>query len=181
LSWSSFTSPAAPETNTPSAGDIAAAQAAAETGMPAMFSTLMQDPLEDVIGHAGQTPSFFQLYIPKDRDLAASLVHRARSGRIPRYHSHIGLLDTRLAPPRPLHRKLPQLWGHVLKNYTTDPVFQRLAGSDDPQAIVLTWIQTFGNRLSWADLGWVHSLTDLPIILITALHAAGHGPSVKGM
>jgi lactate 2-monooxygenase len=52
----------------------------------------------------------------------------------------------------------------VLKNYTTDPVFQRLAGSDDPQAIVLTWIQAFGNPLSWADLGWVHSLTDLPII-----------------
>jgi lactate 2-monooxygenase len=179
LSWSSFTSPAAPETNTPSAGDIAAAQAAAETGMPAMFSTLMQDPLEDVIGHAGQTPSFFQLYIPKDRDLAASLVHRARSGRIPRYHSHIGLLDTRLAPPRPLHRKLPQLWGHVLKNYTTDPVFQRLAGSDDPQAIVLTWIQTFGNPLSWADLGWVHSLTDLPIILKDHGAACGRTWSIR--
>jgi lactate 2-monooxygenase len=59
----------------------------------------------------------------------------------------------------------------VLKNYTTDPVFRRLAGSDDdPQADVRTWVQTFGNPLAWADLDWLRSLTDLPIVLKGICH-----------
>jgi lactate 2-monooxygenase len=146
-------------------GDIALAQAAAETGVPAMFSTLMQDPLEAVIPHAGQTPSFFQLYTPKDRDLAASLVQRAEKAGC---RGITVTLDTWIPGWRPRDLStgnFPQLRGHVLKNYTTDPVFQRIVGSDDPQAIVLTWVQTFGNSLSWADLNWLRSLTDLPIIL----------------
>jgi lactate 2-monooxygenase len=63
-----------------------------------MFCTLMQDPLEDVIGHAGQTPSFFQLYIPKDRDLAASLVHRPEAAG---YRAITVTLDTWIPGWRP--------------------------------------------------------------------------------
>ncbi|MFE3618201.1 alpha-hydroxy-acid oxidizing protein, partial [Streptomyces anulatus] len=59
----------------------------------------------------------------------------------------------------------PQLRGHVLKNYTSDPVFQKMVGSDDPKLIVLHWIATFGNSLTWDDLGWLRSITDLPLIL----------------
>jgi lactate 2-monooxygenase len=147
-------------------GDIAVAQAAAETGVPAMFSTLMQDPVEDVVPHAGSTPSFFQLYTPKDRDLAASLVGRAeRAG----CRGIVVTLDTWLPGWRPRDLatgNFPQLRGHVLKNYTTDPVFRRLVGSDgDPRADVRTWAQVFGAPLSWADLDWLRSLTDLPLIL----------------
>ncbi|MGA5507038.1 alpha-hydroxy-acid oxidizing protein [Streptomyces umbrinus] len=152
-------------------GDIAVAQAAARTGVTAMFSTLMQDPLEEVIGHAGSTASFFQLYTPKDRDLAASLVERAeRAG----YRGITVTLDTWIPGWRPrdlASGNFPQLRGHVLKNYTTDPVFRRLAGSDDdPQADVRTWVQTFGNPLTWADLDWLRSLTGLPIVLKGICH-----------
>lgn len=148
-------------------GDIAVAQAAAETGVPAMFSTLMQDPLEEVIGHAGSTPSLFQLYTPKDRELAANLVQRAeRAG----YCGIAVTLDTWVPGWRPRDLttgNFPQLRGHVLKNYTSDPAFQRLSGGggDDPRADVYAWAQTFGNPLSWDDLDWLRSLTDLPIVL----------------
>jgi lactate 2-monooxygenase len=152
-------------------GDIAVAQAAAATGVPAMFSTLMEDPLEDVIPHAGETPSFFQLYTPKDRDLAASLIERAaRAG----YRGITVTLDTWLPGWRPrdlASGNFPQLRGHVLKNYTSDPVFRRLVGAgEDPQAIVRTWAQIFGNPLTWADLAWLRSLTDLPLILKGIAH-----------
>ncbi|WP_433732537.1 alpha-hydroxy-acid oxidizing protein [Nocardia sp. CA-129566] len=146
-------------------GDIAVAQAAAKTGVPAVFSTLMEDPLEEVIGHAGSTPSFFQLYTPKDRDLAASLVSRAEQAG---YRGITVTLDTWVPGWRPRDLSsgnFPQLRGHVLKNYTTDPVFQKMVGSNDPQSIVLHWVQTFGNPLTWDDLVWLRSLTELPIIL----------------
>src|SRR5580698_7051776 len=47
-------------------GDMAAARASAATGVPFMASTFSQAPLEQVIKHAGNTPSFFQLYLPND-------------------------------------------------------------------------------------------------------------------
>jgi isopentenyl diphosphate isomerase/L-lactate dehydrogenase-like FMN-dependent dehydrogenase len=151
-------------------GDIAVAKAAAKTGVPAVFSTLMEDPLEEVVTHAGATPSFFQLYTPKNRDLAASLVSRAEAAG---YRGITVTLDTWIPGWRPRDLatgNFPQLRGHVLKNYTSDPVFKKLVGSDDPQAIVLNWVQTFGNPLSWTDLEWLRSLTDLPIVLKGIAH-----------
>ncbi len=58
-------------------GDLATARAAARTGVPMIASTMSADPMEEVAAEFGDTPGFFQLYTPKDRDLAASLVHRA--------------------------------------------------------------------------------------------------------
>src|SRR6185503_1605881 len=50
-------------------GDLATARAAARTGVPMAVSTLTADPLEDVAAEFGDTPGFFQLYTPTDRDL----------------------------------------------------------------------------------------------------------------
>jgi lactate 2-monooxygenase len=154
-------------------GDIAVAEASAQTGVPAMYSTLMEDPLEDVRPHAGDTPSFFQLYTPKNRELAESLVHRAEAAG---YAGITVTLDTWVPGWRPrdlASGNFPQLRGHVLKNYTSDPVFQRMVGSDDPKLIVLHWIATFGNSLTWDDLGWLRSITDLPLILKGISHPEG--------
>jgi len=35
--------------------------------------------MEDIAAEFGDTPGFFQLYTPTDRELAASLVHRAEA------------------------------------------------------------------------------------------------------
>ncbi len=51
-------------------GDIAAAEASAMTGVPFCASTLSNSPLEEVAKAAGETPVFFQLYTPKNADLA---------------------------------------------------------------------------------------------------------------
>ncbi|MEV0464681.1 lactate 2-monooxygenase [Nocardia tengchongensis] len=149
-------------------GDLATAKAAARTGVPMVASTLTVDPMEDVAAEFGDTPGFFQLYTPTDRDLAASLVERAeRAG----FKGIVVTLDTWVTGWRPRDLStgnFPQLRGHCLANYFTDPVFRAsLAKSpeEDPQTAILRWIQVFGNPLTWADLPWLRSLTKLPLIV----------------
>ena len=76
---------------------LAAARAAAATGVPMVASTLMADPLEAVAPESGNTPGFFQLYTPADRDLAASLVRRAEKAGVQRHRRHPRHLDHRVA------------------------------------------------------------------------------------
>ena len=58
------------------------------TGVPMIASTLMQDPMEDVAAALGDTPGFFQLYTPNDRDLAESFVHRAEAAGLRGHRRH---------------------------------------------------------------------------------------------
>lgn len=154
-------------------GDLASARAAKATGVPMMVSTLTADPLEDVAAEFGDTPGFFQLYTPKNRELAASLVNRAEAAG---YKAIVVTLDTWVPGWRPRDlatSNFPQLRGHCLANYFSDPAFR--AGlaqppEENPQAAILSWIQTFGNPLTWDDLPWLRSLTDLPLIVKGICH-----------
>ncbi|MDX1874836.1 alpha-hydroxy-acid oxidizing protein [Mycolicibacterium sp. 120266] len=154
-------------------GDIAAARAAARTGVPMMVSTLTTDPLEAVAAEFGHTPGFFQLYTPKNRDLAASFVARAEAAG---YRGIIVTLDTWVPGWRPRDlstSNFPQLRGHCLANYTSDPVFR--AGlaqppEENPQAATLSWVQTFGQCVTWDDLAWLRTLTKLPLLVKGICH-----------
>ncbi|MER7669888.1 alpha-hydroxy-acid oxidizing protein [Kitasatospora sp. NPDC096128] len=154
-------------------GDLATARAAARTGVPMIASTLTVDPLEQVAAEFGDTPGFFQLYTPTDRALAESLVHRAEAAG---YRGIVVTLDTWVTGWRPRDlagANFPQLRGRCLANYTSDPVFRaRLAKApeEDPGAAVLEWVRVFGNPLTWNDLPWLRSLTDLPILLKGICH-----------
>ena len=111
-------------------GDLATADAAERTGVPMIASTLSADPMEDVAARFGDTPGFFQLYTPTDRDLAASLVSRAEAAG---FRGIVVTLDTWVTGWRPRDlaaSNFPQLRGHCLANYTSDPVFQSLLGQD---------------------------------------------------
>ncbi|WP_378730936.1 lactate 2-monooxygenase [Nocardia brasiliensis] len=154
-------------------GDLATAEAAARTGVPMMASTLTVDPLEDVATRFGDTPGMFQLYTPKDRDLAQSLVSRAEAAG---YKAIAVTLDTWVPGWRPRDlstSNFPQLRGHCLANYFSDPVFRGMlakAPEEDLQTAVLTFTAQFGNLLTWDDLPWLRSLTDLPLILKGICH-----------
>ncbi|CAL9324569.1 alpha-hydroxy-acid oxidizing protein [Streptomyces sp. SudanB182_2057] len=154
-------------------GDLAAARAAARTGVPMVASTLTVDPMEEVAPEFGDTPGFFQLYTPTDREVAESLVRRAEAAG---FRGIVVTLDTWIPGWRPrdlADANFPQLRGHCLANYFSDPVFRsRLAKSpeDDPAAAVMHWAQLFGNPLTWNDLPWLRSMTDLPLILKGICH-----------
>jgi lactate 2-monooxygenase len=149
-------------------GDLATARAAAKSGVPMVASTLSVDPMEQVAAEFGGTPGFFQLYTPTDRALAESLVHRAEAAG---FKAIVVTLDTWITGWRPRDlaaSNFPQLRGHALANYTSDPVFRaRLAKApeEDMRAAVFEWAQIFGNPLTWDDLPWLRSITRLPLIL----------------
>jgi lactate 2-monooxygenase len=109
-------------------GDLAAAQASVLTKIPLMVSTLANDPLEKVAETLGGAPAFFQLYTPKDKALAENLVRRVEAAG---YKAIVVTFDTWVTGwrPRDLNTaNFPQLRGHVLANYTSDPVFRAMLG-----------------------------------------------------
>jgi lactate 2-monooxygenase len=154
-------------------GDLAVARAAAKTGVPMVASTLTVDPFEAVTPLFGDTPGFFQLYTPADRDVAESFVHRAEAAG---FKGIVVTLDTWVAGWRPRDLTLssfPQLRGHCLANYFSDPVFRsRLAKppEEDSASAVRHWSEIFGTTLTWADLPWLRSLTKLPVLLKGICH-----------
>ena len=154
-------------------GDLAAARASAVTGVPLCASTLSNDPLEDVHAACGDVPAFFQLYTPKDRDTAESLIGRAeRAG----YKALVVTLDTWVTGWRPRDLNVanfPQLRGHVLSNYWSDPAFRKLLKkpvAGDPAAAIGTWGATFGRVLTWDDMAWLKASTSMPIVLKGICH-----------
>jgi isopentenyl diphosphate isomerase/L-lactate dehydrogenase-like FMN-dependent dehydrogenase len=165
-------------------GDIATAQASAQTGVPMIASTLTVDPMEEVAPHAGDTPGFFQLYTPADRDLAASFVQRAeRAG----YKAIVVTLDTQILGWRPRDLTLanfPQLQGKCLANYFTDEIFRNKLErppEEDPRAAALMWALGFSDPgLSWDDLAWLRSLTTLPVILKGICHPDDARKAIDG-
>jgi lactate 2-monooxygenase len=154
-------------------GDLAAARASALTGVPFCASTLANDPLEDVKTACGETPAWFQLYTPKNKELATSLIRRAEEAG---YKALVVTLDTWVTGwrPRDLNASnFPQLRGKVLQNYFTDPVFRSLLArppEEDPAAAIFTWAATFGQVLTWDDMAWFKSVTKLPIVLKGICH-----------
>ncbi|GAB1822645.1 alpha-hydroxy-acid oxidizing protein [Herbidospora sp. RD11066] len=149
-------------------GDLATARAAARTGIPMIASTFSVDPLETVAAEFGETPGLFQLYTPADRDLAESLIHRAEAAG---FRGIVITLDTWVTGWRPRDlstANFPQLRGFCLANYTSDPVFH-IAG-ENPKDTVARWAKIFGNPLTWDDLPWLRSITNLPLILKGICH-----------
>ena len=154
-------------------GDLATARAAARAGVPMIASTLTVDPMEDVTAEFGDTPGFFQLYTPTDRELAESLVKRAEAAG---FKGIVVTLDTWITGWRPRDlaaSNFPQLRGHCLANYFTDPVFRERLGQDPDQdrgTAIGKWVQLFGNPLTWDDLPWLRSITTLPLVVKGICH-----------
>ena len=137
-------------------------------------STLTADPLEDVAAQFGDTPGFFQLYSPTDRELAESLVHRAEAAG---YKGIVVTLDTWVPGWRPRDlapSNFPQLRGQVPGQLHQRPGLPRQAGharrTRTRAAPSCTGWSIFGNPLVWDDLTWLRSLTKLPLILKGICH-----------
>jgi lactate 2-monooxygenase len=154
-------------------GDMAAARASTIADVPFCVSTLSNDPMEDVFKACGSTPAFFQLYTPRNRELAESLIKRAeKSGA----KAIVVTLDTWLTGwrPRDLNASnFPQLRGKVMQNYFSDPVFRDMlekTPEEDPKAAIMLFAAIFGQVLTWEDMAWFKSVTDLPIVLKGICH-----------
>jgi isopentenyl diphosphate isomerase/L-lactate dehydrogenase-like FMN-dependent dehydrogenase len=147
----------------------AVARAAATLGLPMVLSTAASTTMEDIQDELDGSPGWFQLYWPKDQDVAASLVSRAEKAG---YRALVVTVDTWQLGWRPRDLDtayLPFLQGEGIANYTSDPAFRAgLAKSpeEDPDAAVLHFLGMFNHpMLTWSDLEWLRSQTTLPIVL----------------
>lgn len=154
--------------------EVAVARAAAGQGVPMVLSTVSSYSIEDVAEASGDNGRWFQLYWPGEREVAASFVQRAEAAG---YSAIVVTLDTKMLAWRPRDLEtayLPFLQGEGLANYRTDEAF--LAGlegdwDDNPQMAILRWIGLFSDRtVTWDDLDWLRSVTDLPIVVKGVLH-----------
>lgn len=103
--------------------DLAVARAAAETGVPFIFSSQASFPMEDTASVMGDAPRWFQLYWSKSDALVESFVARAESSGC---GAIVVTLDTTLLGWRTRDLELaylPFLRGKGIAQYVSDPVF----------------------------------------------------------
>jgi lactate 2-monooxygenase len=164
-------------------GELASARAAAHVGLPLIASTAASHTIEQ-IADAGRVatdpPSgdtegerehgyWYQLYWPRDRELARSFITRAETAG---YEAVVVTLDTWLLGWRPADLTdgfLPFLRGEGNVNYLQDPVFRAALPKppeEDMPSAVAYWAWQFSNpAVTWADLEFLRECTKLPIVL----------------
>src|SRR5580704_1595294 len=155
--------------------ELAVGRAAAASALPFILSTAASHAMEDVADAVGQARRWYQLYWPKERELAASFVARAADAG---YEAIVVTLDTWMLGWRPRDLQnayLPFLKGEGVANYFSDPVFRgalERPPEEDPGAAIGHWAYQFSNpSVTWADLAWLREQTALPIVLKGILHA----------
>jgi len=154
--------------------ELAVARAAAAHRVPMILSTAASTAMEEVAAANGNGQRWYQLYWPKDRAVAASLLGRAQAAG---YSVLVVTLDTRMLAWRPrdlANGYLPFLRGIGIQNYVSDPAFQAsLAGAESDDAAVLRWTQIFGDTsLTWDDLPFLRQHWNGPIVLKGILSAS---------
>lgn len=154
-------------------GEIASAQAAASIGLPMVLSTVASRSLETIAENLGETPRALQLYWMQDRDVTASLVHRAeRAG----YNAIMLTVDSQISAwrLRNLENRYSSSQDAERANLLTDPVVkERLSEHSDGDAE--TSVHSLPNvskdsTLTWEDIGWLREQTSLSIFLKGILH-----------
>lgn len=154
--------------------EIAVAKAARSLGIPFILSTASSTTMEEVASEMGDVPRWFQLYWPKNDELAASFLRRAEQAG---YGAVVVTLDTYLLSWRERDIRnayLPFVHGEGLANYYSDPVFREAIGGD-PKFHPIRAREYFGEIFSdpsrtWDDLSRLRQSTRLPILLKGILH-----------
>jgi lactate 2-monooxygenase len=151
-------------------GELATARAAAECGVPMVFSTAASYSMEEAAEANGDGSRWYQLYWPRDQEMAASFLERAKAAG---YSTLVVTLDTYTLAWRPRDLDdayLPFLRGIGVANYFSDPVFQKAVGGPitgaNRDAAIQHWAANFGNpALTWDDLAFLREHWDGPIAL----------------
>ena len=163
-------------------GEILAARAAREFGVPFTLSTMSICSIEDVAEHAGQG-FWFQLYMMKDRAFMSRLIARAKAAQC---GALVLTLDLQILGQR--HKDIvnglsapPKLTLKNMLNIATKPrwalgmlgtkrrqfgnIVGHVTGVDDMSSLSTWTAQQFDPSLSWDDVAWVKSQWDGKLII----------------
>lgn len=153
-------------------GEILAAQAAEEFGVPFTLSTMSICSLEDVAAHT-QKPFWFQLYVMKDRQFIAALIERAKAVGCSALvltldlqiigQRHKDLKNQMTAPPRLTLKNLfnmaskPRWCAAMLatRRHSFGNIIGHAKGVENLTSLSEWSAQQLDPSLSWDDVAWV--------------------------
>ncbi len=163
-------------------GEMLAAQAAEEMGVPFTLSTMSICSIEDVASVTTK-PFWFQLYVMKDRDYIERLIERARAAKcsalvltfdlqiLGQRHKDIknGLsVPPKITPKQIWEMAIKPLWCAQMLG-TKRRSFRNIEGHVDSATDMTSlsmWIQDqFDPKLSWDDVEWIKKKWGGPLIL----------------
>ena len=147
------------------AAENGTAQAAKAHGTVMVLSTFSNTPIEEV---AAQVPTWFQLYVYRDREASAALVRRAEAAGCEALVVTVDapVLGRRMADIRTGFHLPPDI---PLPNLLDR---DRLMRDDGHGSALSTFVQEMLDpSLSWKDIDWLRGVTDLPILLKGVLRA----------
>ena len=146
-------------------GEVIPARVAANRRLLYCLSTFSNRPLEDVAA-VGRGTRWFQLYVQKDRGRSEEMVRRAAAAG---YRAIVLTVDLPVAGYREREIREPLADGGRLPNIGTAEAYRgSIVDLIDPS-------------LSWRDVAWVRSLSDLPLVIkgildpADAVQAVEHG------
>jgi L-lactate dehydrogenase (cytochrome) len=169
-------------------GEILAAKAAADFGVPFTLSTMSICSIEDVAAHSS-TPFWFQLYVMRDRDFIRRLVDRAREAKCSALmitldlqimgQRHKDVRNGLSAPPKPTLRNLMNLvqkpaWCLGMlgtKRRQFGNIVGHVKGVKDMSSLADWTVSQFDASLSWDDVKEIRKQWDGKVIIKGVLDA----------
>ncbi|KAL4625296.1 peroxisomal (S)-2-hydroxyacid oxidase GLO4-like isoform X1 [Castanea sativa] len=139
-------------------GEIATARAAAVSNTIMVLSSMSSCTIEEVASSCNAV-RFFQLYVYKSRDVSAQLVQRAeRNG----YKAIVLTVDVPRLGRREADIKSKMILLQI-KNF--EGLSSTKVDNDDGSKLEAFAKRTFDDSLCWRDIGWLRSITKLPILI----------------
>lgn len=154
-------------------GEILAARAAQQFGIPFTLSTMSICPIEAVAEATGRHPFWFQLYVLRDRTFVEGLIERARNANCSALvvtmdlqvfgQRHKDKKNGLSTPPRPTLRNLVNLaskprwcWNMLgTRHRHFGNIVGHAKGVDNIGSLVEWTREQFDPRLSWQDIEWI--------------------------
>ena len=154
-------------------GEILAARAAKNFGIPFTLSTMSICSIEDVAKETGQHPFWFQLYLMRDREFSGRLIDRAKAAGCSALvltldlqilgQRHKDVKNGLSTPPKPTLANLINLatkprWclgmlGTQRRQFGN--IFGHVKGIENMGSLSEWTARQFDPALSWADIEWV--------------------------
>jgi len=163
-------------------GEIKAAKAAAEFGVPYTLSTMSICSIEDV-ARAVQAPFWFQLYVMRDREFIKQLILRAKAAACSALvltvdlqilgQRHKDIKNGLSTPPKPTFRNLINMvskpkWAAGMlatSRRKFGNIAGHVAGIENSSSLSHWTQQQFDPTLNWDDVAWIKEIWGGPLII----------------
>ena len=163
-------------------GEMLAARAAEEFGVPFTLSTMSICSIEDVASVTTK-PFWFQLYVMRDKDFVLDLINRAKAAKCSALvltadlqilgQRHKDLRNGLSAPPKFTPKHIWQMATRPLwcldmlqtKRRSFGNIIGHAKNVTDLSSISIWTHEQFDPRLSWADVAWIKEKWGGPLII----------------